>query len=157
MKADRLLTALILGCCLLAGGVVLYPTVQGGEPKERADEFMPVTIPADDRTAVRVRRIDRKMVVVRRLLDGDLTLVEAGALFRDLNACPSGMEDVSWHDLPGADDGERQCRQVIAWARAEMVNACSPDELQTNMARLERELEEHVTAHNGVTLPEYAE
>jgi len=153
MKPDRVLAVLILGGCVLAGAAV-WPKGLAGETTRRADEFMPVTIPVGEATAVRVRRIERKMMVVRRLLDGDLSLVEAGAHFRDLNAGPSGMEDVSWHELPGADDGERLCRQVISWARAEMAKACSPGELQANTARMERELGEHAATHGGVTLPE---
>jgi hypothetical protein len=64
------------------------------------------------------QRIDAKWKVVRRLLAGELTLLEAAARFRDLNAEPADCPAQDSHLWPSASPEERLCRQVIAWARA---------------------------------------
>jgi hypothetical protein len=71
------------------------------------------------RLRVARQRIDAKLAVVRRLLAGELTLREAAARFRDINAEPADCPAQDSHLWPSASPEERLCRQVIAWAQAE--------------------------------------
>ncbi len=72
----------------------------------------------DRRLRVARQRIDAKFAVVRRLLAGELTLLEAATRFRDINGepadCPA-LDNCLW---PNASPEERLCRQVIGWARS---------------------------------------
>jgi hypothetical protein len=72
----------------------------------------------DRRLRVARQRIDAKWKVVRRLLAGELTLLEAAARFRDLNAEPADCPCRESYLWPNTSPEERQCRQVIAWGRA---------------------------------------
>lgn len=106
-----------------------------------------------ERVRLLFRRMRAKVEAVRQLLEGELMLFQAAGYFRDLNAGPPGMEDVSWRQLAGSDDGEKLCRQVILWAEGELAVRHGPAEARSRAARLERELGDHVAAHGGVQLP----
>jgi hypothetical protein len=63
-----------------------------------------------------VQRLEAKEEVVRRLLAGRLTLLEAAALFGHLNEEPAAwpfQDNLRW---PGASREEKLCRQVLDWA-----------------------------------------
>ncbi|MFL5342971.1 MAG: hypothetical protein ACJ8F7_22800 [Gemmataceae bacterium] len=64
-----------------------------------------------------LRRIERKGAVVRDLIDGRLTFVEAATRFRDLNANSAHYQiaiQLNYPDVPG---DERHCRNVIDYVR----------------------------------------
>src|SRR5262245_55903382 len=63
-----------------------------------------------------VDRLGARVAVIDDLRARRLTLAQAAARFRRLNATPGGRPvDLSRH-MAGATEEERLCRQVIAWA-----------------------------------------
>ena len=86
-------------------------------------------------------RIQAKNLAIDDLLDGQLTLLEAAATFRAINATNRDVTAALRRDWPGNSDAERICRQVIHWAglRAQERQGASHAEL--TVARLERELD----------------
>jgi hypothetical protein len=103
-----------------------------------------------------LRRILAKQSVIRQLIDGQLTLFEAAALFGRLNQMGESSEpQVDLH--PGASKGEKLCRQVIRWVRGSLPQSKAPDlqsEADAFVAELEAELAEHLAQHGTVVLPE---
>jgi hypothetical protein len=90
--------------------------------------------------------------VARELIDERLTLMQAAAYFRQLD---DNMPGTAPDHLPGKTEGERYCREVILWAKAE-TRDWSPDRAAEVVCRLETELEDHLTAHNDVViLPDF--
>jgi hypothetical protein len=155
MMASRGIFALLGLACLLAAVMALRPgwLVPQPDPPARRPGIELVH-PPDARLELLARRREFKAEVVLRLLDGNLTLVEAAGRFRRLNTSPPGVEDVSWKSQPGADDGERLCNQVIVWASVELDRTHTPSEAAARVAALSRELHDHVARHGGVQLPE---
>lgn len=89
-----------------------------------------------------------KRRVVGRLLRGEMTLPQAAACFRRLNAEPPACPDQHFRHLPGGSDEEKLCRQVIDWATVSGTGR------EAARLRLERELDEHLRSHHGtVDLP----
>ena len=107
----------------------------------------------DHKTEVIVRRLAAKRDVTRQVIDGGLTLLEAAALFRQLNATPADCP--CSHDMmPGSSDGEKLCRQVIGWVEQQMREATSASQAAALKARFEAELEELLDKDGTVRLPE---
>src|SRR4051794_36696504 len=76
------------------------------------------------RNAAVLERCDMKLTISIRLLSGELTLFEAAAWFRHLNATPPGYEAHPWPNSDERYPEEMVCRQVIQWAssRAEAMS-----------------------------------
>jgi hypothetical protein len=153
MKANRLLTVLILLACALATVVALRPAWLGCRWSREGAGVMRPCLPPDELSGARVRRLMMKGLAVQQLAAGELTLFETAALFGQLNSLPPSLE----HMIPpwpsGADEGERLCRQVIQWADKEWEHHFPPEEVKARVERLEQELQEHLAAHGGVRLP----
>src|SRR5258708_6358236 len=76
-------------------------------PEDAASpEELELSARLDRKTEVIVRRLGAKRDVTRQLLDGHLTLLEAAALFRQLNATPADCP-CSHEMMPGNSDGEK--------------------------------------------------
>jgi hypothetical protein len=93
--------------------------------------------------------------VTQELLAGRLTLPEAAARFRALNAAagPSVPPLGLW--FAGATEEERLCRQVIAWTESASTSPRSPGSSLPARRRLEAELNALLEQGHGViTLPE---
>jgi hypothetical protein len=93
------------------------------------------------------RRIAAKELIVRSLIDGQITLFEAAALFGDLN---QGYPELRFLDAPGDSEEEKLCRQVIRWVE-EMQQAPERAGRDTS-ARLEEELRRHMQQNGKVIL-----
>jgi hypothetical protein len=100
------------------------------------------------------QRIKAKTQVVKRLQAGEATLFEAAAVFRTLNEEPPEARDLYWRTLPGADDGEKLCRQVINWTRVYLEGTATTSQVVARMQELEEELQLHIACNAGVVLPE---
>jgi hypothetical protein len=89
MRADRILTLLIVASVVLALVATLHPSWRGGRGS-RSDPGSQIKlgIPPSDEVRVRLRRIENKTLVIQRLDVGELTLFEAAAAFHHLNLHP---------------------------------------------------------------------
>ncbi len=118
----------------------------GGGGAARAD----VVLVAGNEAAV--RRLDAKSAVAQRLIDGELTLLEAAAWFRYITRTTAAAGDIP---EPGEEDepeAERFCRQVIRWAGT-TARTASAERSEAIVRRLEAELDER-RRDGGVELPE---
>lgn len=151
----RRLIATAVVCCL--GGVAYsHPEViqgvwpEGPQPQPMVIEVMP----PDPASRTLTERIKYKAKVVTRLVNREINLFEAAALFRDANAEPPEKPNESWRSLPGKSDGEKLCRQVIYWVSRGVHPTVSPGQGAELAHRLEKELNEYLKEHEVVTLPD---
>jgi len=93
-------------------------------------------------------RIAAKEEVIYELLDEQLTLLEAAASFRKLDADSEVYAGRSSDSFRGKTEGERSCRQVLQWVRVQTQD-WEPDQAEKLVARLEAELEAHLASHGG--------
>jgi hypothetical protein len=95
--------------------------------------------------------LERKSEIARELIAGRLTLFEAAARFKAVNAArPANLPPIL-DPYPGATYEERLCRQVIVFADTELEGSYDRAEF---VARLEADLQEHLDRHGTVVLPE---
>jgi hypothetical protein len=99
------------------------------------------------------RRMAAKRVVVADLAAERLTLLEAAARFRDLNALSPDSLHYVRTCYPGTTDEERLCRQVIAWTETELHERRA-DDAERVVARLRAELGELLGRDGGIRLPD---
>jgi hypothetical protein len=144
----------LIGAALVAGGLAAWgacrdcptPTRAGGRPA-LVDEVLPAAEGAalPDTRAV-CARLEAKERVVRALVAGECTLLEAAARFRALDAAEPR---VRWEDHPdvyaGDTEAESYCRAVIYWEENIVWEISSGDrgEAAAVVWRLEGELEEY--------------
>ena len=101
-EMTRIMTGLIVVAGVLAVAMAVRPDwLTGLQPQSRAARVVQLLSPADERAQTLCRRIRAKSAVVRRLLEGELTLVETAREFAYLNAHPSTVRDESWRSFPG--------------------------------------------------------
>jgi len=96
--------------------------------------------------------LQAKREVIKRLLGGRLTLLEAAGWFRALHRPLSNGGDPLDYQ-PGKTKAERTCRMVIAWAKAE-VAVQSPSQAIEVGRRLEAELAACLARDGEPRLPE---
>jgi hypothetical protein len=101
-----------------------------------------------------VRRLVAKEDTLRELVDGRLTLWQAAARFRDLDAtAPASARREAERRFPGIPAEERCCRLVIAWAAA--WEERQPGGGTGRSRRLTAELEDALR-HGRLSLPDPA-
>jgi len=99
-------------------------------------------------------RICAKQKVVHELLAGRIAFLQAARQFKDLNETPITCQDNYRSRFPGRSDGEKVCRQVLAWLDLDLAGL-PPDQGKALSHRYEQELREHLESHDGVVvLPE---
>jgi hypothetical protein len=101
------------------------------------------------RTEAALERLRARVQVIEDLRAGRLTLVQAAAHFRRLNALPAARPVNPGQLFAGATEEERLCRQVIFWADAADRNVPSAVREQTRR-RLEAELECLLASDHGL-------
>src|SRR5262249_3506800 len=121
-------TRTMLGLALMAGGLaaaMLFRPQWLTEPRARpsAASYSELACPPDERCRVISQRVRLKSAIAQQVVDGDLGLLEAAALFRSLRGAHSTSPDASWRDVPGRSEGEKLCRQVILWVVSELENS----------------------------------
>jgi hypothetical protein len=149
LLAAAALTAVLaaLALCRWGGGgnedlSAIAQVVQHGEELERHREPWPLTAPdpdADGEIRWAVRRQEAKRQVTCALIDGRLTLRQAAAQFRDIDA---DLPDKArrWRP-PEYTEEEWPYRQVISYVDAELAGPRgAPALAQEWVARLEAEL-----------------
>jgi hypothetical protein len=95
-------------------------------------------------------RIAVKAEVIDALVAGRLTLAEAAARFRKLNASAGAPPTAVKGAFPGATEEERLCRQVISWTTC----VGSYESAHQTRERLEAELGRLLAQDGGIRLPE---
>jgi hypothetical protein len=111
---------------------------------ERADRL--------DRQAVFVlHRTTAKSELVRAVIDGKMSLLEAAGWFRELNkgnaSCPATR-----YASPEGSEAERLCLQVLSWVRGELADRPS-SESEPLYRRLQAEFEDLRKGEGGLHLP----
>ena len=94
-----------------------------------------------------------KSHILQELLARRLTLTEAAARFRGLDHEPAECPERGPDYYAGRTEGERYCREVIQWVRAETMT-WPPTRGEETLSRLEAELNAYLSTHGGeVILP----
>jgi hypothetical protein len=110
-------------------------------------------VPEEDFSAAD-RRGDAKHEVALELVAGHLTLLEAAARFRTINAGHPHGEKFSHCSFPGGTYEEWLCRQVISYVHSEfLIRRKAPAQAAAWEARLEAELRECLRRDGKLCLP----
>jgi hypothetical protein len=109
--------------------------------------------PPLEQAVVASRRLKEKERVVARLRAGELGLLEAAAWFRFLNDNPPEYPSAFRARYPGRSDGEKACRQVIAWVKTELYYTVPESQAASEVRRLEAELAALLAEHEHIELP----
>jgi hypothetical protein len=110
-----------------------------------------------ERKAVIVQhRLAAKKGIIDQVIDGQISLLKAAALFRALNESPEDCQDPYRLVWRGGSDGEKLCRQVISWTEHQLRGRTGSDGSQATalLSRLEAELQELLEREGTVRLPE---
>jgi hypothetical protein len=138
----------LLGVLVLTAGEDFNPLILFGRMLEsrEQEQFL------NAQGVLLKQRMDRKREVSMAVVEGRMSLLDAAALFRDLDQTGP---NIGWEhyraSFPGGTDEERHCREVIVWVER-MVDP-PPPERAAVVERLERELEE-LLRHGPLSLPE---
>jgi hypothetical protein len=146
---------LVLGACLavLAAIKPQWAERVGLGDSERPDaEQRKRSEKLDYEHEVLVERIKAKREVTRRLVRGELTLLEAAAWFEHCNDNPPDCPQKEWLG-PNQSRGEYLTRQVIHWVRVELDEKLPPTQVEERIRKLETELQNHITQFGTVRLP----
>jgi hypothetical protein len=144
-------------CLIGALGVLLSRSRCDLPPAEQFDDYAPpaplrffyeeaeLSQVVDEKRQGAVRRRAAREEIVARLLAGELTLFDAAAHFRDLNAEAPEVTHFLRLRFPDLSAEHAVCRQVIMFVAEELTEA---------VARLEDELAEHLRRHGCIRLPD---
>jgi hypothetical protein len=104
------------------------------------------------------RRVKARLRVMDELIEGQITLMEAAAHFRTLDATlPCRSTYTHWLRTlqPGRSDEERLCNRVIEYVRRTLADR--PDLADAVVRRLQAELKDHLKRHGFIELPRHVE
>jgi hypothetical protein len=110
--------------------------------------------PPDEKSLAMQARIAEKTRVTAQLLDGDLTLFEAAALFRRANEDGYPTLPPSLSLYQGDSEEETLCLQVIDWAEAQLLESFPRSGDWEIIAHLKDELRRHKEQNGKVILPD---
>jgi hypothetical protein len=96
--------------------------------------------------------VQAKYAAVTELVAGRLTLLEAAARFRDLDAGLSGVPESLVQQYPGVSYEQALCRHMIDPARS-ALRVHAPEEMERVVARLEAALQRHLETERGLCQP----
>jgi hypothetical protein len=146
----RFASCLFVGVALLLVASIGFLSLRHRGASGAAPEPASSLISEGDKAGV--HRLEAKSAVTHRLLEGELTLLEAAAWFRYINQTTGAPAFAPIPGEEGESEAEQICRQVIRWADA-IAQATSMDHADTVARRLETELDEHLRRDGGVELP----
>jgi hypothetical protein len=135
-----------LAFVLVAVGLFIHPVGQrtGGSPAPASA--------IDVKRAMIQKRIKAKYAITQRVIAGEMGLLEAAAWFGSLNETPADCPDENWRNFPGQSDGEKLCRQVLAWVTSYAEKQLPGDEQVVLLQALEEELQQHIARYGRVKL-----
>ena len=146
----RFTVALLVGVGgLLALAIAAMPSRQ----LEQADSVSQLVAVPGEESVVAYERIKAKDKVTDRLLANELSLLEAASWFRYLNDNPTKYPSDFRKFWNGASDGEKSCRQVIAWARTRLLTRMPPSQADLAVAPLDAELRRLLCDNEVIELP----
>jgi len=152
MISPRKFVPWLLGGAACLTSLAAVVSWHAGLPGE-AESVSRVLSPPAAQSRLTAARIEAKDAVVDRLLGGEIGLVEAAARFRQLNdnppECPSDFRRV----FPGDSDGEKACRQVIAWVQARVRSQRGQAQAEQAEKKYQRELEALLARGCPIELP----
>ena len=127
---------------------------QDAQPSTAAHAHTPIeqSRELDAQIEESLQRCKAKEDVVRALIAGELTLLQAAARFRDVNASWPQARAVVQQAYAGLPYEHGLCRQVIAYAEVELRGQGS-DQKDRVLRGLEAELAEHLRRYGKVCLP----
>ena len=97
------------------------------------------------------RRSEARHRIIQDVIAGRETLLGAAASLRAIDTTLSDFQPEYPKFFPGCSEGERLCREVIIRVTNELQDT-APDQVESQTARLEAELQEHLRKHHGVVL-----
>jgi hypothetical protein len=106
----------------------------------------------DEAVGEAYRRVLGKQRVRLALIAGRITLFEAAARYRDLDAGQANSRTRLRASYPGSSDEERICRSLIAHVKHTLEG--QRKDPNPVVASLEAELHEHLQRHGTVRLPD---
>jgi hypothetical protein len=106
-----------------------------------------------DRTLAVISRREKIMqAATDRFLAGEITWLEAVALFQKADALPEEFADRFKILIPGSTEEEKACRQVIVWVDSTLMSRKHPYR-EMIVTELEAEVEEYLLEHGLLIQP----
>jgi hypothetical protein len=106
----------------------------------------------DDQLKLSMQRHEAKESIIAEVIAGRLTLLEAAAQFRDLDARWPSAKHWLEQRFPSMSFELALCRRIIEQVRDEL-RLRAPDQVKCVVSRLEEELAEHLRRHGKICLP----
>ena len=136
----------------------IVPAPRRDEPPVAVSENLGDMVP----TTMRLRLLAKRRIAYEAAASRR-SLVEAAALFRELNRLPPAAPDLALGDwdetllrVPVRTDEERLCRQVVEWVYRVLRSEVSPESAAEAVERLEAEWQEVLRRHGAIRLPDSA-
>ncbi len=152
-RIGTLAITLVVSLAFLAAVRSAWTRAAAPVDRERSPEDWVLLSPPAQECEVHHRRTRTKTQVVDRLLAGEFTLAEAAACFRFLDDNPPEYPADFRSRYPGDSEGERACRQVIAWVATRLRTPGHGSKGAGVFRRLEAELQALLAEPGGVELP----
>jgi hypothetical protein len=127
---------------ILASGLMYWQDPEPARPTPTADRNSPWAVSASLDQRLKVTQDHNRALrhIAQEVVAGRLTLPEAAARYRDLNAANPDFDYRTFErGFAGANEEERCCRQVIARVEAELAN--DPERARDLKCQLEAVLE----------------
>ncbi len=133
-------------------------------PRPPDPDDPPIADPTEQLSEIVHLRIHAKARIVREVIDGRRALLEAAALFRELDRLPPAEEvQIGWIPVPlpisTRTEEERYCRSVAVWVWTWITNARTPGDDSADeraaaaVARLVAEFENERGRCGAIRLP----
>ena len=154
----RFYAAGIVLAVAIAGVAVVRPAwlaILGVEIATRQQSQTRLVIGPAEEYAVYEARDKAKTAIVNQLQAGELDLFQAAAWFRHVNQERPHCSDRAWLLIQGDSDEEKQCRQVISWARSYFEDSMPPSERAVLMTKLEGQLSDRLCERDRIELPSW--
>ena len=147
----RFASSLFVGVALLLVASVGLTTLRQRGAGDAGPGHASVLLAAGNE--VSVRRLQAKSAVSQKLIDGEISLWEAAAWFRDISRATATTDDAAAPEDAGKPEAERFCRQAIRWAGA-TAHTISAERSEEVVALLQAQLDERLRRDGEVALPE---
>jgi hypothetical protein len=147
-----------LWACLAIGAVIVAGMAldRSGSPEDNRHALTATScqVPElsdelDRRRTASLARIEARRLIVRDLIDGRITLLDAASRFRALSASGHFLIDEFRRAYAGPTDEVRYCRYVIAYVQNELHK--DPERARIIVGRLQKELGGQVVNENQTT------